>query len=194
MRGTKRVRQLLWRWRSNPLRRHDDVVEAWIMLAVWAVIAIGGTLAGVLTAHAADGSFARLRSERHPVQAVLVGSTAQTAAVGADTPYNHVRATVRWTAKDGSKHTGRALVDTGHQTGSKVVVWLNSKEQLTTAPTSASSATVEAAVLGAGAALAFGGLAFAAGRVAQWRLDQRRYDQWGREWDRVGPRWRRKTT
>ncbi|WP_406326979.1 hypothetical protein [Streptomyces sp. NBC_00203] len=194
MRGSKRVRQLLWRWRSNPLRRHDDVVEAWIVLAVWAVIAIGGTLAGVLTAHAADGSFARLRQERHSVQAVLVGSADQTVAVGADTSYNHVRATVRWTAKDGSQHTGRALVETGRQSGSKVVVWLNSKEQLTTAPTSASSAAVEAAVLGAGAALAFGGLAFAAGRVAQWRLDQRRYDQWGREWDRVGPRWRRKTT
>ncbi|MFC9459114.1 hypothetical protein [Streptomyces sp. NPDC056983] len=45
--------------------------------------------------------------------------------------------------------------------------------------------------LGTGAALAFGGLVFAAGRLAQWRLDQRRYDRWGREWDQVGPRWGR---
>ncbi|KAF5992373.1 hypothetical protein OG568_08125 [Streptomyces sp. NBC_01450] len=194
MHRTKHVRQLLWRWRSNPLRRHDDVVEAWIVLAVWAVIAIGGTLTGLLTAHAADASFAQLRRERHPVQAVLVESTAQTVAIEAGTPYDRVRATVRWTATDGSTHTGRALVDTGHQAGSKVVVWLNSKEQPTTEPTSASAAGVEAGVFGAGAALAFGGLAFAAGRVAQWRLDQRRYDQWGREWDQVGPRWRRKTT
>jgi hypothetical protein len=196
MRGTKRVRQLLWRWRSNPLRRHDDIAEAWIVLAVWLVIAIGGTLTGLLTAHAADASFARLRHERHSVQAVVVATTAPTSGVGieAGTPYDRVRATVRWTATDGSTHTGRALVDYGHRAGSKVVVWLNSKEQPTTQPPTASAAAAEAACLGAAAAVAFGGLAFAAGRVAQWRLDQRRYDQWGREWDQVGPQWRRKTT
>jgi hypothetical protein len=191
---TERVRQLLWRWRDNPLRRHDDIVEAWIVLAVWLVIAIGGTLTGLLTAHAADASFARLRHERHAVQAVLVASTARPVGIGADTPYDRVRATVRWTAADGSTHTGRALVDYGHRVGSKVVVWLNSKEQLTTQPPTASAADVEAASLGAAAGVAFSGLAFAAGRVARWRLDQRRYDQWGREWDQAGPQWRRKTT
>ncbi|WP_217568638.1 DUF3592 domain-containing protein [Streptomyces sp. GbtcB7] len=194
MHRTERVRQLLWRWRDNPLRRHDDIVEAWIVLAVWLVIAIGGTLTGLLTAHAADASFARLRHERHAVQAVLVASTARTVGIGADTPYDRVRATVRWTAADGSTHTGRALVDYGHRVGSKVVVWLNSKEQLTTQPPTASAADVEAASLGAAAGVAFSGLAFAAGRVARWRLDQRRYDQWGREWDQAGPQWRRKTT
>ncbi|MFJ1601967.1 hypothetical protein ACIOHS_01095 [Streptomyces sp. NPDC088253] len=194
MRRTERVRRLLWRWRNNPLRRHDDVVEAWIVLAVWLVIAIGGTLTGLLTAHAADASFARLRHERHAVQAVLVASTARTVGIGVDTPYDRVRATVRWTAKDGSTHTGRALVDYGHRVGSKVVVWLNSKEQLTTQPPTASAADVEAASLGIAAGVSFGGLAFAVGRVAQWRLDQRRYDQWGREWDQAGPQWRRKTT
>ncbi|MFJ8025204.1 hypothetical protein [Streptomyces sp. NPDC096311] len=194
MRRTERMRQLLWRWRNNPLRRHDDVVEAWLVLAVWLVIAIGGTLTGLLTAHAADASFARLRHERHAVQAVLVSSTARTVGIGADTPYDRVRATVRWTAADGSTHTGKALVDYGHRVGSKVVVWLNSKEQPTTQPPTASAADVEAASLGAAAGVAFGGLAFAAGRVARWRLDQRRYDQWGREWDQAGPQWRRKTT
>jgi hypothetical protein len=114
--------------------------------------------------------------------------------IGTDTPYNRVRTTVRWTATDGSPRTGQAMVDYGHRVGSKVVVWLNGKEQLTTQPPTASAASAEAAFLGATAAVAFGGLAFAAGRVAQWRLDQRRYDQWGREWDQVGPQWRRKTT
>ncbi|MFC5201068.1 Rv1733c family protein [Streptomyces kaempferi] len=122
MRGTKRVRQLLWRWRSNPLRRHDDIVGAWIVLAVWMVIATGGSLIGVLTAHPADESFAQLRRERHPVQAVLVESAAPTVNDGAGTPYDQIRATVRWTAKDGSTRTGRALLDPGQQAGSKVVV------------------------------------------------------------------------
>lgn len=41
MHGSRCTRKRFWRWRSNPLRRHDDIVEAWIVLAVWAVIAIG---------------------------------------------------------------------------------------------------------------------------------------------------------
>ena len=34
MRKAKRTSQRWWRWRSNPLRRHTDIVEAWIVLAV----------------------------------------------------------------------------------------------------------------------------------------------------------------
>jgi hypothetical protein len=30
----RRMKRRLWRLRSNPLRRHDDVVEAWIILVV----------------------------------------------------------------------------------------------------------------------------------------------------------------
>ncbi|MER6441233.1 hypothetical protein ABT275_33345 [Streptomyces sp. NPDC001185] len=194
MRGTKHVRPLLWQWRSNPLRRPDDVVGAWIVLSIWIVIAIGGTLSGVLTTRAADESFAQIRRERHPVQAVLAESTAPAVTVGVGTPYDQVRSAVRWTAKDGSTRTGRALLDRGQQAGSKVVVWLNDKERLTTEPTSASTAAVEADVFGVAAALAFAGLAFAAGRVVRWRMDKRLYDRWGREWEQLGPQWRRKTT
>jgi hypothetical protein len=194
MRRTKRARQLLWRWRSNPLRRHDDVVEAWIVLAVWTVIALGGALVGVVTAHAADDAFGQLRHGRHSVRAVLVESTTRKAPPVEGTTYDRVRAMARWTASDGSTHTGRALVGSGHQAGSQVVIWLNSAGQPTTQPPTALVAAFEAGMLGAGAAVAFAGLAFAAGRVAQWRLDQRRYDQWAREWDRLGPQWGHKTT
>ncbi|TXS78987.1 MULTISPECIES: Rv1733c family protein [unclassified Streptomyces] len=193
MRGTKRVSRLLWRWRTNPLRRHEDVVGAWIVLAVWMVIATGGTVIGVLTAHAADESFAQLRRERHPVQAVLAESTAPTVTRGAGTPYDQVRATVRWTAKDGATRTGQALLDPGQRAGSEVVVWLNGSGRLTTEPTSASTAAVEADVFGAAAALAFASLALAAGRVVRWRFDQRLHDRWGREWEQLGPQWRRRT-
>ncbi|MGW7169616.1 hypothetical protein ACWGH3_30930 [Streptomyces sp. NPDC054884] len=46
MRKAKRTRQRWWRWRRNPLRRQADIVEAWIVLAVWTVIVLGGTLVG----------------------------------------------------------------------------------------------------------------------------------------------------
>ncbi|WP_324612173.1 hypothetical protein [Streptomyces sp. MMG1533] len=174
------------------MRRHTDIVEAWIVLAVWTVIALGGTLVGLVTAHAADESFAQLRRERHSVPAVLMESTFGAVPTGEGTAPERVRAKVRWTASDGSTRTGRTLVDSGRKAGSKVVIWMNSQGQLAAEPPTAGAAAAEAALFGTGAALAFGGLTFAAGRLAQWRLDQQRYDQWGREWDQAGPQWGRK--
>jgi hypothetical protein len=169
------------------LRRRSDILEAWIVLAVWTVIALGGTLVGLATAHAADESFASLRRERHSVPAVLAESTSGAIPTGEGAASEQVRAKVRWSASDGATRTGRALVDSGRSAGSKVVIWVNSQGQLTEEPPAEGAAAAEASLLGIGAALAFAGLTFAAGRLAQWRLDQRRYEQWSREWDTVGP-------
>jgi len=187
-------RTRLWRWRSNPLRRRADVVETWIVLASWTVFALGGTVVGTVTAQAADESLAQVRAERRSVEAVLVENTGQavTAAEGASD--SHVWAKVRWTASDGSAHTGRTMVDSGLKAGSTVLVWTDSKGDLTREPATATEAAVEAGLLGVTAALALGGLTLGAGRAARWRLDQRRIDQWGREWEQVGPQWQRKTT
>ena len=189
-----RRRSRRWRWRSNPLRRREDVVETWIVLAMWAVIGLGGALVGVVTAQAAEASFAQLRHDRHSARVVLVESTTSAVQTGEGNSYRHVRAKVRWTAADGSVRTGRAPVDAGQKAGSRVTVWLDSNGQFAEKPPAAKAAAVEAGTLGSGAALAFGGLVFATGRLVQWRLDQRRYDRWGREWDQVGPTWGRRTT
>ncbi|MFG2312415.1 hypothetical protein ACGFS9_27660 [Streptomyces sp. NPDC048566] len=191
--GPRGARQWCWRWRRNPLRRRDDVVEAWIVLVVWTVIVLGGAAAGLVTARAAGDSFDRLRDERHPVPAVLVDGTGAAVPSGEGSSYEQVRATVRWTAADGTPRTGRALVESGHKAGAHVVVWMDDAGRLTGAPPSAGAAATEAGLLGAGAAVALGGLALAVGGLARWRLDQRRYDRWAREWERLGPQWGRKT-
>ncbi|MEU0787965.1 hypothetical protein ABZ341_41355 [Streptomyces sp. NPDC006173] len=191
--GAQGARQWCWRWRRNPLRRRDDVLEAWIVLIVWTVILLGGALAGLMTARAAEESFDRLRNDRHPVPAVLVDSTGSTVPSGEGSGYEQVRAAVRWTAPDGSPRTDRALVDAGHKAGSHVVIWMNGKGQLTGAPPTTGAAATEAGLLGAGAAVALGGVALAVGGFARWRLDQRRYDRWAREWERLGPQWGHKT-
>ncbi|MEU6657682.1 DUF3592 domain-containing protein [Streptomyces sp. NPDC046821] len=180
------MRQLSWRWRSNPLRRRDDVVESWIILVMWVVIALGGALVGIVTAQAADASFDQLRSDRHQTQAVLVESTAHAAQAGRTDVYGHVLTKVRWTASDGVVHTGGASVNSGLKTGAPVKVWVNNNGQLTGQPPAASAAAIEAGALGAGAAIAFGGVIFAGGRFARWGLDRRRYEQWGREWEQLG--------
>ncbi|MFF2508109.1 hypothetical protein ACFVTY_32805 [Streptomyces sp. NPDC058067] len=194
MRAPKAVEQRCWRWRSNPLRRHDDVVETWIVLVTWIVIALGGVFVGLITAQAAGASFTQLRNDRHTAQAVLVESTAHAARAGRADVYGHVWAQVRWKASDGSVHTGSAPVDSRLKVGSPVTVWVNGHGQITDNPPATGEAAVEAGTLGAGAAAAFGGVVFAAGRLARWRLDQRRYDQWAREWEQVEPGWGRRMT
>ncbi|MER5796129.1 hypothetical protein [Streptomyces sp. NPDC001980] len=192
MRRTRRVKELLWRWRSNPLRRHDDIVEAWIVLAVWALVLVGGIVAGLVTARAADDVFARQRAEREPTPAVLLVDV-PTSVSGIGTDSERTPGTVSWTAPDGSTRTGRTLVDTGSKAGSKVVVWLDDQGRPTTEPPSAGAAAVEAGVLGTAAGCALAGAVIGAGAVARWRLEQRRLDLWDREWSTVGPRWGHKT-
>ncbi|MGW9031205.1 Rv1733c family protein [Streptomyces sp. NPDC055722] len=182
------VRKPFWRWRSNPLRRREDVVEAWIVLAAWTVAALGGTAAGLVTAHAADETFAQQRADRHAVHAVLVTDVAQPAPA-LRAPGGKAFAEVRWTTPDGAASTGLTQVDTGLKAGSGVVVWQDGHGTLAAAPTSSGEASVEAGVLGAFAGLALTGAVQTVGAFARWRLDQRRTDAWGREWDLVGPRW-----
>ncbi|WP_405653090.1 hypothetical protein [Streptomyces sp. NBC_00019] len=193
MGGGKFMRKRLWRWRSNPLRRHDDIVEAWIVLAVWAVVAVGGTAAGLVTAHAADETFARQRAERHSVQAVLLTDVSDgTSSVRSSS--DKALATVRWTAPDGSTRTGQTLVDVGQPAQSRVVLWQDDQGALATEPPSPTEAAVEAGALGTLAGFALTGVVYALGALARWRLELRRVDGWGREWDLVGPRWGHRTT
>jgi hypothetical protein len=193
MDGDKPARKRFWRWRSNPLRRHDDIVEAWLVLAVWAVVVVGGTVTGLVTAHATDETLAQQRAERHSVRAVLLTDTAERAS-SVRSSSDHALAEVRWTARDGSVRTDRTLVDTGMRAGSHVVLWQDDQSRLVTRPPSAAEAAVEAGALGSLAGLAFAGLVCALGAVTRWRLDLRRIEAWGREWDLAGPQWGHRTT
>ncbi|CAL9325906.1 Rv1733c family protein [Streptomyces sp. SudanB182_2057] len=179
----------MWRWRSNPLRRREDVVEAWVVLAVWVIAVVGSVLAGLVTAHAAEQRFAEQRAHRHAVRAVLVtdvphGAAAKWAADG------RTQGSVRWTAPDGTSRTGRTLVAGGLETGALITVWQDDQGRLMpSAPTSRSEGHVVAALFAGAAALAVAAPVLGAGAVARARLDRRRIAQWGQEWDLVGPRW-----
>jgi hypothetical protein len=159
---------------------------------VWAVTAVGGTVVGLVTAHAADEVFARQRVERHSVRAVLLDDVPRNVA-GDGATGDKIAARVRWTDPDGSTHRDMTLVDTGQKAGSGIIVWTDGRGEITAEPPTPTEAAVEAGALATAAALAFAGLAFGAGTLARWRLDRLRIDQWGREWDLVGPQWGHKT-
>ncbi|MEV5958900.1 hypothetical protein AB0M11_35055 [Streptomyces sp. NPDC051987] len=185
-RKRRRTKVPLWRWRSNPIRRRDDVLEAWLVLAIWVLIAVGGTVAGLVTAHATDQVFAQQRTERIAVPAVVLDDVPRTAtAIGRDLASTKVR----WTTSDGATHSGMTLLTTGRKAGSTVRIWIDAQGKLTTQPPTPTKAAVEAGLFGFSAALALSGVVFGIGSAGRWYLDRRRIRQWASEWTLVGPQW-----
>ncbi|MER6983702.1 hypothetical protein ABT317_43805, partial [Streptomyces carpinensis] len=120
MSGKRKTKQRLWRWRSSPLRRHDDILEAWIILVTWVVILVGGAVIWTVTGRAAAQEFAWQRAERHAASAVLLSDAPPSTSAGSG---SQVLATVRWTAPDGTTRTARALVPGGLPSGTVITVW-----------------------------------------------------------------------
>ncbi|WP_405820563.1 hypothetical protein OG241_33190 [Streptomyces sp. NBC_01390] len=188
----KPMRKRFWRLRSNPLRRRDDIVEAWVVLAVWILAVVGGTTVGLVAAHATEASLDEQRVERHSVHAVLLSDVPKPTS-GEWSSGDKALAEVRWTAPDGSSRTHSTLVGTGLKSGTRVVVWQDGQGTLVTEPPSAREATVEGAVMGTFASFSLIGGVYTVGALARWRLDQRRMAGWDREWDMVGPQWGHRT-
>ncbi|MFJ3718530.1 hypothetical protein [Streptomyces sp. NPDC090057] len=189
--GRGRTRVPLWRWRRNPLRRRTDVLEAWFLLAVWALVVVGGTLVGLVTAQAAGQSFDRQRTERTQVRAVLLTDAPRTAVAGTGGDLTSAR--VRWTAPDGTRHSDSTLVPGGLRAGSTAEIWLDAWGRPSSAPLTSGEASAESALLGVSAALALTGAAFGVRCAGRWWLDRRRIQEWDREWALLGPRWGHKT-
>ncbi|MER6283112.1 Rv1733c family protein [Streptomyces sviceus] len=114
-----------WRWRRNPLRRRSDVVEAWIVLATCLVALLGGLLAGEEAGAATEAGLTARRTAAHTVSAVLVEDAGAASTVPTSGTGETVRATVRWTAPDGSTRTGQARVEPGGAAGTSVTVWID---------------------------------------------------------------------
>ncbi|WP_416959495.1 hypothetical protein [Streptomyces sp. Agncl-13] len=180
-----------WRLRPNLLRRRSHVVEAWLLLAAWILAVLAAVGTGAWTALAVERHVDALRAERHPVPAVLVEDAVRT--VGTSDGSDSYRATVRWTAADGTKRTGLAHVDSDSMAGSTTQVWLDAGGRLVPTPVSSAQARLEGVVLAVWTAVGAGGAVLLVGRGMSWRLEQRRLDQWDAEWARVGPRWGHRT-
>ncbi|RPF30877.1 hypothetical protein [Streptomyces sp. TLI_185] len=192
-RPTRLMKVRFWRWRNNPLRRHSDVVEAWIVLATWIIALVGGLLAGFAADAAMQDSLAVRRAEVHAVPAELTRNADRTAYVstdGGDTVWGKVR----WRAADGTTHTGLTRVDPSSTAGTSVSVWIDSRGGLAVRPPTEGAARLQSALTGALAAAGAGGAILCCGRLTRQRLDRRRLRAWEAEWERVGPQWRKKMT
>ncbi|WP_328784751.1 hypothetical protein OHQ89_46145 [Streptomyces canus] len=188
-----RTRVRGWRWRRNPLRRRSDVVEAWTVLAVAALMLLGAPLAGAVVGWWAHGDARAVavtqRSERHRVRAEVVGrvpDSLPTVQGGRERSY---RVTVRWTEAGGAAKTATARVPSGTDQGEKVDVWFDSRGRSVAPPpdeTAVWQHTVTMGACGAGAAIAviLLGHSLVRGAAARHRLAE-----WERDWALTEPLW-----
>ncbi|MFD2686770.1 hypothetical protein ACFS5L_18270 [Streptomyces phyllanthi] len=182
----------LWRWRRNPLRRRSDRLEAWVVLAAWTLTVLGGVAMGMVASRSVENNLAQQRVEWRPVVARLTEAAPGTAAPSGSTA-ERVWAEVRWTARDGSVHTGQARVAPASEMGTTVTVWTDTEGLMVTKPATESEARLRASLIGALVGATAAGVPFVGGRLVRGRLERRRMDQWDEEWERVGPQWERKT-
>ncbi|MFE9451790.1 hypothetical protein [Streptomyces sp. NPDC006739] len=187
------TRVRLWRWGHNPLKRHSDVVEAWIVLVTWALALLGGVLAGVVAAQATDSAFAARRAQVHAVSAVLTDDAAKTPSGGSGYDNGRVWAAVRWTDAVGNVHTGQAKVLPGSHVGSRLTVWADRTGGIVSPPPSGTGATLQVVLTGALVAPLAGATVWAGGWLIRTRLLRRRLAEWEEEWEQVGPEWRKRS-
>ncbi|MEU7721258.1 Rv1733c family protein [Streptomyces tibetensis] len=184
----------LWRWRRNPLKRRGDRVEAWVVLGVWLLTVFVGLLAGTAVSRSVEDGLARERADWRPLVARLAerapGAAPESGSVSRT---ETVWATARWTAADGSEHSGQLRVPAGSAVGAPVTVWTDAEGRQVTRPVTESQARVRASLTGGAAGLCAAAVPLVAGRALRDRLERRRIDQWDAEWARFGPMWGRTT-
>ncbi|MET8950010.1 Rv1733c family protein [Streptomyces sp. NPDC004393] len=179
-----------WRWRRNPLRRRSDRLEAWLVLGIWAFVLLAGVLGGRAVAGVVDQALAAHRARSHAARAVLTQDAGRTSAALPGYGEGGMWAQVSWTAS-GSPHTGLARVQPGTKSGTAVTVWTDRSGALVSRPATADQARTQAQVVGTLAGMAAAAGVLVCGRLLRGRLDRRRMEAWDREWEWVGPQWRR---
>ncbi|MGW2717745.1 Rv1733c family protein [Streptomyces sp. NPDC001492] len=194
MRKVRRAKVLGWRWRSNPLRRRSDVVEAWIVLAAWTAATAGAVAAGMVGAQAAQRVVNEDRADRRPVSAVVVKTVAGSGRdVVTGVRYDRVLATVHWSDGKGTVRTGTVDVKPTAKRGSEVRAWTDGRGRLVSAPVNAEEAATRVVLAGTGVGLATGLMVLGGGRLVRLRVQRRATERWGAEWERVGREWGHRT-
>lgn len=192
MARSRRSKLWLWRWRRNPLRRRSDVLEAWVLLAGCVLALAGGLVAGLAIQGAVERDLDRQRVERVAVTAMLAEDARDKPSADAADD-DRIWVTARWTASDGSTHTGQAKVPPDAAAGTRVTVWTDQHGVLASKPVSHEEARFQATLVGLLAAGFAGGLVSVGAHAARARLDRRRMDQWAADWARIDTRWGGKT-
>ncbi|MFF3905601.1 hypothetical protein ACFYZJ_06215 [Streptomyces sp. NPDC001848] len=186
---TAGTRVWLWRWRRNPLLRRSDRLEAWIVLVTWLLVLLAGVLAGRAAAGAVEHGLAVRAARSHPVRAVLIQDAVWSPKDVPAYADGGAWAKVRWSAP-GGPHTGLVKVEPGLKAGAAVTVWTDRDGDPVSRPATGAETRLQASLVGTIVGSGAAGGVLACGWLARGRLERQRMEQWAREWECVGPRWR----
>lgn len=193
-RDTRRGRLARWIGLDrNPMRRASDRIEAVLRLVTVLLLITMVPIAAIVAGRTADHVVLRqARAQQaadHQVTAVLTetapGATAADPYVAVETTWTEAR----WTAPDGTTHTGMVLAALGAPKGSTVSTWINASDQVTDPPADHSDAVGAVFIAGTLATLALVLLILAFQGLLRHALDRRRLAAWDSEWRAIGPRW-----
>jgi hypothetical protein len=172
----------------NPLRRTLDRVEAAVACVLVVVFLAGAPLAAVAVGHvvySAASRTARAEVSWRQVPAVLT-ATAPAAGFRQD----QVTVPARWTAPDGTRHTGTVPAPAGTRAGRAVLVWVDAAGRLTGRPPLQPSQVRDQAVLATMVTpLAVGFILLCAGLLVHAVLGRRRLAAWDTDWQAIEPQW-----
>ncbi|WP_328680798.1 hypothetical protein OG905_35320 [Streptomyces sp. NBC_00322] len=191
----------VWRWRRNPLRRATDLIEAWLALVAAVLLVTAapavGWLGGSLTDDSLRQSVRIQRQQRHPVTATVLRPAEEPRPAAYDPEGAAARekrrpVVAKWTAVDGSRHTGTvSTVLRTARAGDTFTIWTGRTGRIVGRPMDAATARVHAVLAGIAAAVSAGGLVECARRLVMWRLVRRRHARLDRAWAAAGPDWGR---
>jgi hypothetical protein len=177
------------RFDRNPLRRGTDRAETIVVLVLLAAFGCGAWFGAHATASWTAGrSLAEMHAQRtafRQIRAVLLDQPMP--GMGFRVSLSP-RAEARWTAPDGSEHTGVVAAPLSALPGSTVLTWVNqSGDQVSPlGPDQAALRSDAVAVATAGVAA---GIAALLRLLAHRVFDRRRLAAWEADWSVTGPRW-----
>ncbi|MET9773673.1 hypothetical protein ABZ023_05300 [Streptomyces sp. NPDC006367] len=185
---------LLWRWRSNALRRRTDRAQAWVSCGLLLTVLLAAPTVLVMVGDSAYRHYrqtaAHQERTRDHVPAVLVHDAPRHPEPGSEEARRtRYPAEVRFTGPDGTPRTGKAEVEPGLSAGSTVLVWVDRTGAITGPPLGAEE--IRSRSLG-WAILAFLGVVLAglaAHAVTALVLHRRNLAAWDRAWAATSPRW-----
>jgi hypothetical protein len=177
----------------NPLRRASDRFETWLTVVLAAAVLLAGPLLAWRAAEASYRDAARAserdRQQRFRVQAVLLEDSFRHVDV-ADDGTAPVQGPVpaRWTAPEGTAHTGLVVPRAAGRSGSVVMIWTDFHGDVTRPPV-LRSPSVSAIAAWLFVALGITAAGLGVRLVVARHLDRRRMYCWQTEWTLVEPLW-----
>ena len=180
---------------TNPLRRGTDRVEAWIRIGLVLAFLAGAPLAGWQAARWAESVADRAASTQQATERRVPATLLRTAG-SPEYPYRTALSLVwvpaRWTAPDGTVHTGQVQAPAGTRAGSTVRVWTDQRGRLTDPPLQHSQVRGWVLMIAIIAPVLLALLLMAVLGLSRQMLERRRMARWEEAWSAVEPHWTRR--